>query len=110
MHIKVGDFGLVTDSTPGGSFGSMEDGQRTPYDERCMPWCGAAGDTAVLAAVDRLCCQEQRHTANVGTRLYMSPEQVRTQYWLLLINIFNSLFYSFKNVVVLMYLVISFRT
>ncbi|KAF4521545.1 hypothetical protein B566_EDAN009513 [Ephemera danica] len=61
--VKVGDFGLVTDSL--GTGGDVEGGQRTPCDE--LSWAG--GD-----AVETL--EDRKHTANVGTRLYMSPEQV----------------------------------
>ncbi|XP_059472098.1 eukaryotic translation initiation factor 2-alpha kinase [Neocloeon triangulifer] len=53
-RVKIGDFGLVTAMT------EPENG-RTPSDEM-NPWPRSDDD--------------DRHTANVGTRLYMSPEQV----------------------------------
>lgn len=52
-HIKIGDFGLVTTMLEGA------EEQRTPLDSSSSS--GSKGE---------------RHTAQVGTELYMSPEQV----------------------------------
>ena len=54
-HIKIGDFGLVTTMLEGA------EEQRTPLDSSSSS--GSVGE---------------RHTAQVGTELYMSPEQVIT--------------------------------
>lgn len=55
--IKIGDFGLVTDNTE-------------------APLCelNSNGETSESNAVEE--CQRHRHTQQVGTHLYMSPEQV----------------------------------
>ena len=53
--VKVGDFGLVTAS-----------------EEQCLD---------EVDINDRR-CGIHRHTDQVGTKLYMSPEQVFTRYWL----------------------------
>jgi translation initiation factor 2-alpha kinase 3 len=58
-QIKVGDFGLVT------AIVESNAGQGTP----------SSDSVGVL-------CADDRHTARVGTQLYMSPEQVGYHYYI----------------------------
>lgn len=71
-HIKIGDFGLVTTM--------LEEGeeQRTPLDSSSSS--GSFGE---------------RHTAQVGTELYMSPEQVNHNFYSSLTNLFPLCYYVF---------------